>query len=188
MKRGKEERKFCMCIQRHKQIISAVILSFAILLIIVIALFPSLVDRRTSSAVSAEQLDEGVQIALFDPRYQRDQHASAIDYQETTLKSTAKQGLLLRGPELTLPAGRYILEITGDCEQIDAHIKQLSIKISSSQNHDLLDQDVDAEALSNGEIIVPFTLEQDSTYVSWTISYSGDLRISLKAIRLRRDL
>ncbi len=177
-----------MCIQRHKQIISAVILSFAILLIIVIALFPSLVDRRTSSAVSAEQLDEGVQIALFDPRYQRDQHASAIDYQETTLKSTAKQGLLLRGPELTLPAGRYILEITGDCEQIDAHIKQLSIKISSSQNHDLLDQDVDAEALSNGEIIVPFTLEQDSTYVSWTISYSGDLRISLKAIRLRRDL
>ena len=188
MKRGKEERKFCMCIQRHKQIISAVILSFAILLIIVIALFPSLVDRRTSSAVSAEQLDEGVQIALFDPRYQRDQHASAIDYQGTTLKSTAKQGLLLRGPELTLPAGRYILEITGDCEQIDAHIKQLSIKISSSQNHDLLDQDVDAEALSNGEIIVPFTLEQDSTYVSWTISYSGDLRISLKAIRLRRDL
>lgn len=188
MKRGKEERKFCMCIQRHKQIISAVILSFAILLIIVIALFPSLVDRRTSSAVSAEQLDEGVQIALFDPRYQRDQHASAIDYQETTLKSTAKQGLLLRGPELTLPAGRYILEITGDCEQIDAHIKQLSIKISSSQNHDLLDQDVDAEALSNGEIIVLFTLEQDSTYVSWTISYSGDLRISLKAIRLRRDL
>lgn len=188
MKRGKEERKFCMCIQRHKQIISAVILSFAVLLIIVIALFPSLVDRRTSSAVSAEQLDEGVQIALFDPRYQRDQHASAIDYQETTLKSTAKQGLLLRGPELTLPAGRYILEITGDCEQIDAHIKQLSIKISSSQNHDLLDQDVDAEALSNGEIIVPFTLEQDSTYVSWTISYSGDLRISLKAIRLRRDL
>lgn len=188
MKRGKVERKFCMCIQRHKQIISAVILSFAILLIIVIALFPSLVDRRTSSAVSAEQLDEGVQIALFDPRYQRDQHASAIDYQETTLKSTAKQGLLLRGPELTLPAGRYILEITGDCEQIDAHIKQLSIKISSSQNHDLLDQDVDAEALSNGEIIVPFTLEQDSTYVSWTISYSGDLRISLKAIRLRRDL
>ena len=188
MKRGKEERKFCMCIQRHKQIISAVILSFAILLIIVIALFPSLVDRRTSSAVSAEQLDEGVQIALFDPRYQRDQHASAIDYQETTLKSTAKQGLLLRGPELTLPAGRYILEITGDCEQIDAHIKQLSIKISSSQNHDLLDQDVDAEALSNGEIIVPFTLEPDSTYVSWTISYSGDLRISLKAIRLRRDL
>ena len=188
MKRGKEERKFCMCIQRHKQILSAVILSFAILLIIVIALFPSLVDRRTSSAVSAEQLDEGVQIALFDPRYQRDQHASAIDYQETTLKSTAKQGLLLRGPELTLPAGRYILEITGDCEQIDAHIKQLSIKISSSQNHDLLDQDVDAEALSNGEIIVPFTLEQDSTYVSWTISYSGDLRISLKAIRLRRDL
>ena len=177
-----------MCIQRHKQIISAVILSFAILLIIVIALFPSLVDRRTSSAVSAEQLNEGVQIALFDPRYQRDQHASAIDYQETTLKSTAKQGLLLRGPELTLPAGRYILEITGDCEQIDAHIKQLSIKISSSQNHDLLDQDVDAEALSNGEIIVPFTLEQDSTYVSWTISYSGDLRISLKAIRLRRDL
>lgn len=177
-----------MCIQRHKQIISAVILSFAILLIIVIALFPSLVDRRTSSAVSAEQLDEGVQIALFDPRYQRDQHASAIDYQETTLKSAAKQGLLLRGPELTLPAGRYILEITGDCEQIDAHIKQLSIKISSSQNHDLLDQDVDAEALSNGEIIVPFTLEQDSTYVSWTISYSGDLRISLKAIRLRRDL
>lgn len=177
-----------MCIQRHKQIISAVILSFAILLIIVIALFPSLVDRRTSSAVSAEQLDEGVQIALFDPRYQRDQHASAIDYQETTLKSTAKQGLLLRGPELTLPAGRYILEITGDCEQIDAHIKQLSIKISSSQNHDLLDQDVDAEALSNGEIIVPFTLGQDSTYVSWTISYSGDLRISLKAIRLRRDL
>lgn len=177
-----------MCIQRHKQIISAVILSFAILLIIVIELFPSLVDRRTSSAVSAEQLDEGVQIALFDPRYQRDQHASAIDYQETTLKSTAKQGLLLRGPELTLPAGRYILEITGDCEQIDAHIKQLSIKISSSQNHDLLDQDVDAEALSNGEIIVPFTLEQDSTYVSWTISYSGDLRISLKAIRLRRDL
>ena len=177
-----------MCIQRHKQIISAVILSFAILLIIVIALFPSLVDRRTSSAVSAEQLDEGVQIALFDPRYQRDQHASAIDYQETTLKSTAKQGLLLQGPELTLPAGRYILEITGDCEQIDAHIKQLSIKISSSQNHDLLDQDVDAEALSNGEIIVPFTLEQDSTYVSWTISYSGDLRISLKAIRLRRDL
>lgn len=164
------------------------ILSFAILLIIVIALFPSLVDRRTSSAVSAEQLNEGVQIALFDPRYQRDQHASAIDYQETTLKSTAKQGLLLRGPELTLPAGRYILEITGDCEQIDAHIKQLSIKISSSQNHDLLDQDVDAEALSNGEIIVPFTLEQDSTYVSWTISYSGDLRISLKAIRLRRDL
>lgn len=188
MKRGKEERKFCMCIQRHKQIISAVILSFAILLIIVIALFPSLVDRRTSSAVSAEQLNKGVQIALFDPRYQRDQHASAIDYQETTLKSTAKQGLLLRGPELTLPAGRYILEITGDCEQIDAHIKQLSIKISSSQNHDLLDQDVDAEALSNGEIIVPFTLEQDSTYVSWTISYSGDLRISLKAIRLRRDL
>lgn len=188
MKRGKEERKFCMCIQRHKQIISAVILSFAILLIIVIALFPSLVDRRTSSAVSAEQLDEGVQIALFDPRYQRDQHASAIDYQETTLKSTAKQGLLLRGPELTLPAGRYILEITGDCEQIDAHIKQLSIKISSSQNHDLLDQDVDAEALSNGEIIVPFTLEQDSTYVSWTISYSGDLRISLKAVHLRRDL
>ena len=188
MKRGKEERKFCMCIQRHKQIISAVILSFAILLIIVIALFPSLVDRRTSSAVSAEQLDEGVQIALFDPRYQRDQHASAIDYQETTLKSTAKQGLLLRGPELTLPAGRYILEITGDCEQIDAHIKQLSIKISSSQNHDLLDQDVDAETLSNGEIIVPFTLGQDSTYVSWTISYSGDLRISLKAIRLRRDL
>lgn len=177
-----------MCIQRHKQIISAVILSFAILLIIVIALFPSLVDRRTSSAVSAEQLDEGVQIALFDPRYQRDQHASAIDYQETTLKSTAKQGLLLRGPELTLPAGRYILEITGDCEQIDAHIKQLSIKISSSQNHDLLDQDVDAEALSNGEIIVPFTLGQDSTYVSWMISYSGDLRISLKAIRLRRDL
>ena len=177
-----------MCIQRHKQIISAVILSFAILLIIVIALFPSLVDRRTSSAVSAEQLDEGVQIALFDPRYQRDQHASAIDYQETTLKSTAKQGLLLRGPELTLPAGRYILEITGDCEHIDAHIKQLSIDISSSQNHDLLDQDVDAEALSNGEIIVPFTLEQDSTYVSWTISYSGDLRISLKAIRLRRDL
>ena len=188
MKRGKEERKFCMCIQRHKQIISAVILSFAILLIIVIALFPSLVDRRTSSAVSAEQLDEGVQIALFDPRYQRDQHASAIDYQETTLKSTAKQGLLLRGPELTLPAGRYILEITGDCEQIDAHIKQLSIKISSSQNHDLLDQDVDAETLSNGEIIVPFTLEQDSTYVSWMISYSGDLRISLKTIRLRRDL
>lgn len=177
-----------MCIQRHKQIISAVILSFAILLIIVIALFPSLVDRRTSSAVSAEQLNKGVQIALFDPRYQRDQHASAIDYQETTLKSTAKQGLLLRGPELTLPAGRYILEITGDCEQIDAHIKQLSIKISSSQNHDLLDQDVDAEALSNGEIIVPFTLGQDSTYVSWTISYSGDLRISLKAIRLRRDL
>lgn len=188
MKRGKVERKFCMCIQRHKQIISAVILSFAILLIIVIALFPSLVDRRTSSAVSAEQLDEGVQIALFDPRYQRDQHASAIDYQETTLKSTAKQGLLLRGPELTLPAGRYILEITGDCEQIDAHIKQLSIKISSSQNHDLLDQDVDAETLSNGEIIVPFTLEQDSTYVSWMISYSGDLRISLKTIRLRRDL
>ena len=177
-----------MCIQRHKQIISAVILSFAVLLIIVIALFPSLVDRRTSSAVSAEQLNKGVQIALFDLRYQRDQHASAIDYQETTLKSTAKQGLLLRGPELTLPAGRYILEITGDCEQIDAHIKQLSIKISSSQNHDLLDQDVDAEALSNGEIIVPFTLGQDSTYVSWTISYSGDLRISLKAIRLRRDL
>lgn len=177
-----------MCVQRHKQIISAAILSFAILLIIVIALFPSLVDRRTSSAVSAEQLDEGVQIALFDPRYQRDQHASAIDYQETALKSTAKQGLLLRGPELTLPAGRYILEITGDCEQIDAHIKQLSIKISSSQNHDLLDQDVDAEALSNGEIIVPFTLGQDSTYVSWTISYSGDLRISLKTIRLRRDL
>ena len=177
-----------MCIQRHKQIISAVILSFAILLIIVIALFPSLVDRRTSSAVSAEQLNKGVQIALFDPRYQRDQHASVIDYQETTLKSTAKQGLLLRGPGLTLPAGRYILEITGDCEQIDAHIKQLSIKISSSQNHDLLDQDVDAEALSNGEIIVPFTLGQDSTYVSWTISYSGDLRISLKAIRLRRDL
>ena len=94
----------------------------------------------------------------------------------------------MRGPELTLPAGRYILEITGDCEQIDAHIKQLSIKISSSQNHDLLDQDVDAEALSNGEIIVPFTLGQDSTYVSWMISYSGDLRISLKAIRLRRDL
>ena len=177
-----------MCIQRHKQIISAVILSFAVLLIIVIALFPSLVDRRTSSAVSAEQLNKGVQIALFDPRYQRDQHASVIDYQETTLKSTAKQGLLLRGPELTLPAGRYILEITGDCEQIDAHIKQLSIKISSSQNHDLLDQDVDAEALSNGEIIVPFTLGQDSTYVSWMISYSGDLRISLKTIRLRRDL
>ena len=84
-----------MCIQRHKQIISAVILSFAVLLIIVIALFPSLVDRRTSSAVSAEQLNKGVQIALFDPRYQRDQHASVIDYQETTLKSTAKQGLLL---------------------------------------------------------------------------------------------
>ena len=171
-----------MCVQRHKQIISAAILSFAILLIIVIALFPSLVDRRTSSAVSAEQLDEGVQIALFDPRYQRDQHASAIDYQETTLKSTAKQGLLLRGPKLTLPAGRYILEI------IDERVKQLSIKISSSQNHDLLDQDVDAETLSNGEIIVPFTLEQDSTYVSWMISYSGDLRISLKTIRLRRDL
>ena len=133
-------------------------------------------------------MDEGVQIALFDPRYQRDQHASAIDYQETTLKSTAKQGLLLRGPKLTLPAGRYILEITGDCEQIDERVKQLSIKISSSQNHDLLDQDVDAETLSNGEIIVPFTLEQDSTYVSWMISYSGDLRISLKTIRLRRDL
>ena len=177
-----------MCVQRHKQTISAAILSFAILLIIVIALFPSLVDRRTSSAVSAEQLDEGVQIALFDPRYQRDQHASAIDYQETTLKSTAKQGLLLRGPKLTLPAGRYILEITGDCEQIDAHVKQLSRPISSSQNHDRLDQDVDAETLSNGEIIVPFTLEQDSTYVSWMISYSGDLRISLKTIRLRRDL
>ena len=109
MKRGKEERKFCMCVQRHKQIISAAILSFAILLIFVIALFPSLVDRRTSSAVSAEQLDEGVQIALFDPRYQRDQHASAIDYQETTLKSTAKQGLLLQGPELTLPAIRIEL-------------------------------------------------------------------------------
>lgn len=94
----------------------------------------------------------------------------------------------MQGPELTLPAGRYILEIKGDCEQIDERVKQLSIKISSSQNHDLLDQDVDAETLSNGEIIVPFTLEQDSTYVSWMISYSGDLRISLKTIRLRRDL
>ena len=80
------------------------------------------------------------------------------------------------------------MEIKGDCEQIDERVKQLSIKISSSQNHDLLDQDVDAETLSNGEIIVPFTLEQDSTYVSWMISYSGDLRISLKTIRLRRDL
>ena len=177
-----------MCVQRHKQIISAAILSFAILLIIVIALFPSLVDRRTSSAVSAEQLDEGVQIALFDPRYQRDQHASAIDYQDTTLMSSAKQGLLLRGPKLTLPAGRYILEITGDCEQIDERVKQLSIKISSSQNHDLLDQDVDAETLSNGEIIVPFSLVLECSYVSWMISYSGDLRISLKTIRLRRDL
>ena len=177
-----------MCVQRHKQIISAAILSFAILLIFVIALFPSLVDRRTSSVISPEQLNEGVQIALFDTRYRRDQHASAIDYQETALKSTAKQGLLLQGPELTLPAGRYILEIKGDCEQIDERVKQLSIKISSSQNHDLLDQDVDAETLSNGEIIVPFTLEQDSTYVSWMISYSGDLRISLKTIRLRRDL
>lgn len=149
------------------------------------AFIPRIADHTNSTAVLEEELKKGYHIALFDPMYRRDNKSSSIDYTTRTLHTKGEKGLLIQGPNLTLPTGTYELDISGIAENLQDDKTYLHIQITGEQTT-IKEIDLKKTELEQGHTTIKFKLADTTDYVSWNLTFENEAIYQLAQISIRK--
>ena len=174
-----------------------VIMIMAVVLIstAIISIYSNKIFAPVSEVVTKSELHSGYSPTLFEPCYKRPD--SVCNYSTGLLETDNTKGTLVTGPNVTLDAGKYVLilayELLNPAELKDTEI-YCSVDIYGSNAIEIERGEWDLLNLSgkelcdfNGEIRIPFQINQRTDNINWTLQYQNAIKMGVRSIILEEQ-